>query len=490
MGNCASSEPSGQTIWQEQVLAQREAYRSEPHSVNLDSVEEWEPVLSDANITEVNAVQIPKRLQYSNECMEAKNRELKLLEEYSVYSVLPDEGQYRISTTWVVSEKTVEGKLTVKARLVCRGFEEEEEVIKDSPTCSKDAIRSFLFMAASYDWPIESTDVKSAFLQGEELDREVLVEPPPEANHQGKLWLLQKPLYGLNDAPRRWFLCVCKALIEKGCVQSKLDPSLFIYPESNGQTGGCLVVHVDDFLHAGNEDFREQIVEPIRLHFTAGKIESNNFLYIGLELYQSINSITLSQSDYVQKLNSVVVPIERKAVKTSPLTKVETRQFRAIVGQINWAAQQTRPDLLFEVLELSMKFKCPVIDDLLRANKALKKMQSSDVAIIFPKLSYKQELKLFAMSDSSFANLTDGVSSGAGHVIFIVGNNSKCALLAWKSNKIRRVVRSTMAAEALALEECLEHAIYLRSLIKEMSGGAINPSIEAWTDNRDTYAAV
>ena len=137
-----------------------------------------------------------------------------------------------------------------------------------------------------------------------------------------------------------------------------------------------------------------------------------------------------------------------------------------------------------------MKFKQPLVEDLLRAIKAMKKLQSVDeVSLLFPKLVYKDVL-LCVMSDAAFGNLVDGVSSGGGHVIFLADNSSRCALLAWKANKIRRVVRSTMAAEALALEECLEHAIYLRSLLKEMTGGLIDPRIEAWTDNRDTYAAV
>ena len=53
-------------------------------------------------------------------------------------------------------------------------------------------------------------------------------------------------------------------------------------------------------------------------------------------------------------------------------------------------------------------------------------------------------------------------------MVFLLDQNMNCAPLCWKANKIKRKVRSTLAAEALALESGLEHAIFLRDLLKEM----------------------
>ena len=57
-------------------------------------------------------------------------------------------------------------------------------------------------------------------------------------------------------------------------------------------------------------------------------------------------------------------------------------------------------------------------------------------------------------SDDSFANLKSGSSQG-GFIIFMCGSG-KYASIAWKSNKLKRVVKSTLSAETLALEEALE----------------------------------
>ena len=62
-----------------------------------------------------------------------------------------------ISTRWVCTEK--DGN--VKARLVARGFEDEELKERvDSPTCSKSNLRLVVAIAASKEWRINSLDFK------------------------------------------------------------------------------------------------------------------------------------------------------------------------------------------------------------------------------------------------------------------------------------------------------------------------------------------
>ena len=92
---------------------------------------------------------------------------------------------FNISTTWVLWEKGDE----VRARLVARGYEEPDEIQKDSPTISKSGMRTFLAMAASHEWTIKTTDIKSDFLQGNPLKRDVYIQPPKEAKVQkGFIW--------------------------------------------------------------------------------------------------------------------------------------------------------------------------------------------------------------------------------------------------------------------------------------------------------------
>ena len=49
--------------------------------------------------------------------------------------------------------------------------------------------------------------------------------------------------------------------------------------------------------------------------------------------------------------------------------------------------------------------------------------------------------------------------------MFLVGVDNKVCPLSWRSNKIRRVCRSTASAEGMSLSQGLEEAIYNRNLL-------------------------
>ena len=59
-----------------------------------------------------------------------------------------------------------------------------------------------------------------------------------------------------------------------------------------------------------------------------------------------------------------------------------------------------------------------------------------------------------------FANLKNGLSQG-GFIIFLCKSDKNYAPISWKSRKFQRVVRSTLAAETLAMEEALEECFII-----------------------------
>ena len=180
---------------------------------------------------ECNMVMIPRERHSDQDCKEAKQVELKKLQEFDTYEVVEDEGQHRISCRWVLWYKSDE----VRARLTARGFEELEKVASDSPTIDKCNVRIVLAICASENWILETSDVKSAFLQGDILDRDVIIKPPQEAEvPRGKLWKLKVALYGLNDASLQFFIKCRKVLLELGCYQSTMDPALFFNNDNHG----------------------------------------------------------------------------------------------------------------------------------------------------------------------------------------------------------------------------------------------------------------
>ena len=71
-------------------------------------------------------------------------------------------------------------------------------------------------------------------------------------------------------------------------------------------------------------------------------------------------------------------------------------------------------------------------------------------------------------NDASFANLPDGPSSTGGRVVFLFGGRIKCCPISWSSTKIKRIVRSTLAAETLSLAIGCEGAFVIRCLLTEL----------------------
>ena len=65
--------------------------------------------------------------------------------------------------------------------------------------------------------------------------------------------------------------------------------------------------------------------------------------------------------------------------------------------------------------------------------------------------------------DASFGNV-DGGKSQVGFVIGLTDERGKRCPLIWKSKVARRVVRSTIEAEAVGLGEALEVALYLKEI--------------------------
>lgn len=425
---------------------------------------------------------------------EAKEEELRSWQRNKVYRIVPNRNQKCISVRWVCTMKESENGPKPKARLVARGFEEKDRNLLDreSPTCSKDGLRVLLSIARQQDWAICSIDIKTAFLQGEALDRDIFVQPPKEAKSSNDvLWKLEKCVYGLVDASKSWYRKVKQFMLDHGAKMSLLDQSIFFWHNGKALLG-FVCVYVDDFLWSGTLDFEHTVIKQIRMTFNIGKEEQQQFKYIGLELNQSPDSISLCQFDYVNNLQEISISPYRKKQLDNELTLEEKEVLRSKIGQLLWIATQTRPDLSFDVCVAATNFKNALVRDLVACNKIVRKAKSNRVSLKYSNLGLNSDLKLVVFTDAAFANLSDGGSQGA-HLVFLVGKNGKCNLLSWKSKRIRRVVRSTLAAETLAMSDGLDTAFFLATLWNEVLFG--NPElpclpIEVYTDNCSLCAAV
>ena len=428
--------------------------------------------------TNVYVTYVPKSQYDTPESIAAMEEELSKLQEYDVNEVVDYDGQDCVSTRWILTVKN--GK--VKARLVARGYEEQALVRRDSPTVAKVGIRILLTIAAVNQWQVKSTDIRSAFLQGQQLDREVYIKPPKEAKVQkGKVWRLKKCLYGLNDASRKFYLSIKEVLVLNGCKQSAGDTAFFYFKE-NEKLAGVIISHIDDFLHAGNENFGEKVVKPLTKKFSAGREEEKEFSYVGLQISQGKMGIKLDQNQYIASIETGNWSEDALRDKHRELEGTELTEYRALVGSLNWCVQGSRPDQAFEQIELSMKLKNAKVEDYTRAVKVLKRLKSTNVELLFSNIGPFEEMELAVFCDASFANV-GGVSSAIGYIIFCINpKTNKTSPIAWKANKAKRIVKSTLAAEGLSLAAALEDAYFVRNFLCETLN--LTPKIRAYVDNK------
>ena len=434
---------------------------------------------------EILAVLIPKEQSNTPEVMQAKFDELNKLKAFDTYEEVEDVGQERITTVWVLTEKGDQKR----ARLTARGFQETGEFPTDSPTVQKGSVRLILALAATNSWTLKTIDISSAFLQGDEMDRDVFVKPPKEANALDKIWRLKRCLYGLKDASRKWYFKVLNKLKEKGFQKSCMDKGLFFLIK-DGVLIGVVGIHVDDFLQAGTPEF-ERVMEEVVASFKVGKLEAGEFMYTGYHMKQAADGITFHQNKYVKDAKIPQIDVKSLKDRQRDMTQDELTQLRQITGMINWAARATRPDIAFDALELSTKFKGGKVEDLIRAQSVASKMKKNEVAVKISNLRNWDDCQIWVFTDAAFRNLNQKVDSCGGYVIFLVNiHTGHSAVMEWRTNKLKRKVHSTLGAETQILYNGIDAALGYKTQIKEMTKGVIDLKVRAITDNMSAKMAV
>ena len=443
-------------------------------------------------------VNIVQKKDYNRpEIQAAMKAEISKFETFKAFEEVVDENQPRIPVRWVVTKQKDDGKnQPFKARLCMRGDLErgKENVRADSPTASKDTLKLALIIAANEGFKVKTGDVKSAFLQGKSLERTIFVKPPPEAEREGKLWLLLQAAYGISDGGRMFYLKLSETLQSLGLHKVHADGALFTFVK-NGKLHSFVVSHVDDLLIAGDDIFEQEVESKLKEIFVFSKVEEESFNYCGCKIeMKSDGSIELEQNEYVdalEKIPDIEGPVERE------LSEYEKKSFRGKIGEILWISLMTRPDLSYDVNVLSSQVTNATVATVKELNRLVTKAKKAKNVLKFRKLGNIEELTVAVYADASFGSRDNGTKSTAGRIV-LVKNKTKdlVNISSWKTKKIARVCRSVKAAETRALEEALDDAVNTARVIKEVYTGQINLKapeqipVEAFTDSKSLWESL
>ncbi|GJV60106.1 retrovirus-related pol polyprotein from transposon TNT 1-94 [Tanacetum coccineum] len=297
--------------------------------------------------------------------IEAMQEELHEFERLEVWELVPPPDKaFVISLKWIYKVKLDElgGILKNKARLVARGYRQEEGIDFEESfalVARLEAIRIFLAFAAHMNMVIYQMDVKTAFLNGN-LREEVYVSQPDgfvDPDKPNYVYKLKKALYGLKQAPRAWYDMLSSFLISNDFSKGSVDPTLFIRRE--GKELLLVQIYVDDIIFAASTPelcdlFAKIMCSKFKMSMM-GKIS----FFLGLQISQSPRGIFINQSKYaLESLKKYGFdscdPVDTPMVEKSKLDEdkegkaVDPSHYRGMIDTLIYLTA-SRPDLQFAI---------------------------------------------------------------------------------------------------------------------------------------------
>lgn len=433
------------------------------------------------------------------EVIAAKKKELDHFIDYDVYVEVRDVGQKKITCSWVITYKMIDGKLGIKARLVCNGnqarlLDPNQKI--DSPTVKRVSIKVMMTIAANEGWAVRCQDATSAFLQSKEMNRDIFVIPPKECEYPSPtLWRLKRPMYGLDEASYLWYETIKDFMEERGCKRPMTDPAFFYYIK-DGRLQGIATTWVDDIFSCGSEIFQRDIMDPLTEKFKFGTFHKGDFKVLGMNIIHRGADIYLSQTDYINtKINYVDIKMPPGGYPNQQLTEEEKSKVYEAVGKVRWVCDQTRPDLCYEELEMSIVQRSATYRDVKKLNKMIGQALNSNYWIKYSKLQGNRWF-LTVFADASLGALPNRMDSAYGYIIFLSeGFNPTerrtANVIDWHCGKVDRVTTSTYEAEAIALREATEATLNLKDMIMEITNIPKRLiDIQAFCDNHHVVSSI
>lgn len=409
----------------------------------------------------------------------AMQEELKSIEDNATWNLVELTGGHKpIGLKWVFKVKKDSHGVIVKhkARLVAKGYVQRQGVDFDevfAPVARMETVRLLTSLAAQDGWEVHHMDVKSAFLNGE-LVEEVYVSQPPGFEIEGqehKVLKLNKALYGLRQAPRAWNAKLDKSLVGLGFERSPLEHA--VYKKVNGTSVLLVGVYVDDLIITGSNkvDITEFKTQMKRL-FSMSDLGLLSY-YLGIEVQQTCDGITLCQSAYAAKIlketgmdgcNPCATPMEEilKLSKESASPSVDSTMYRSIVRSLRYLVN-TRSDIAYSVGIVSRFMERPIVEHLNVVKRILRYVSGTLSLGCFYGRKNGKETELVGYSDSDLAGDVDDRKSTSG-AVFYLGSS----LVAWISQKQKVVALSSCEAEYIAATTAACQAIWLARLLGDL----------------------
>ncbi|CAI7885214.1 unnamed protein product [Closterium sp. NIES-53] len=359
----------------------------------------------------------------AEEWKKAMESKLKSIEENDTWELVElPEGRKAITSKWLFKIKSdADGKIDCyKFRLVAKGYQQKEKVdFKQlfAPTVKPTTLRTLLAGAAIKGWVVKQMDVTTAFLNGI-LEENIFMAQPEGFDDD----LLKEVTLKLQDKFK------CKAL--------------------------------------GDMNF-----------------------YLGLHIERDVEkrSMRVHQRKYLEALVAnfgqseghvaTPFPFGFKCVKGPEEESVgeeERRRFHSLVGNLMYAAVNTRPDVAFTTGQLARVLQCPNEEQVAAGKRVAKYLrQTPTVGLQFSAAAQRHQkgadgvepgrLFLTAFSDASYASEPEDMISVGGFICCVGGGPT-----AWESKKQVDQALSSVESVYMVLFRAIREIVWPQRLLAEL----------------------
>ncbi|GKA99878.1 retrovirus-related pol polyprotein from transposon TNT 1-94 [Tanacetum coccineum] len=446
---------------------------SRPVSTRLQLHEQAMFCYYDAFLTSVEPKTYKDALTQS--CwIEAMQEELNEFERLEVWELVPRPDKVMVITLkWIYKVKLDElgGILKNKARLVARGYRQEEGIDFEesfAPVARLEAIRIFLAFAAHINMIVYQMNVKTAFLNGILREKVYVSQPdrfvdPDNPNH---MYRLKKALYGLKQAPRAWYDLLSSFLLSQVFSKGTVDPTLFI---SRKDKDILLVqIYVEDIIFASTTtELCDKFSEIMCSKFDVN--DGQNIIFSRTTDFTKSRGIFLNQSNYALELLKKYImescdPVDTPMVEKSKLDEdpqgkaIDLTHYRGMVGTLMYLTS-SRPDLVYDV-GMYARYQARPTEKHLHADYAI---------------------ALTPFADADHASCQDTRRSTSGSMQ-LLGDR----LVSWSSKRQKSAAISSTEAEYIALSGSCAQVLWMRSQLTDYGLGF--NKILMYCDNKSAIA--
>jgi hypothetical protein len=259
-----------------------------------------------------------------------------------------------------------------KARLFVNGSRQIQGIDYTesfAPVVQWSTIHMVNTLATKHNLKGKQIDFTQAFPQAK-LKEDIYLRFPAGFEHKNDKWALKlkRNLYGLVQASRNWFLKLSATYERLGFKQSKSDPCLFIRKDMIIviYTNDCLLyardtTDIDKFVKTLRDDCKLTLNDPdpiddfLGIHFSHQDNGELHMSQTGL-----IDAVT--ESAHIPKGRLKNTPTPATAIlhaDTEGLARQESWNYPSVIGQLNYLAQNSRPDISFAVHQCARLSKAP-----------------------------------------------------------------------------------------------------------------------------------